>query len=187
LQEGNAGQRKVPQGRHLINRMLQLTEGRSHQPTDLHRLIQIAQNRMLQLTDEQSHQPTDLHRLIQIAQNRMLQLTEGAQSHPRKVPQGQHFINRMLQLTLKVDPISEKSRRDNTLLTVCFSLRKVDPISEKSRRDNTLLTVCFKRFSRMWNVLSAVFGFLPRQRPVCGGLQGGAFAHVRNKIYSLRR
>ncbi|MDR1667335.1 MAG: hypothetical protein LBS03_06560, partial [Bacteroidales bacterium] len=44
----------------------------------------------------------------------------------RKVPQGQHFINRMLQLTdapSRALSISAKSRRDNTLLTVCFSLR----------------------------------------------------------------
>jgi hypothetical protein len=56
----------------------------------------------------------------------------------RAVPQGRHFINRVLQLTDRRYPHSPKSRRDDTLLTVCFSLRTERyPHSPKSRRDDT--------------------------------------------------
>jgi hypothetical protein len=38
----------------------------------------------------------------------------------------------------------DESRRDDTLLTVCFSIRQEGtPTPTKSRRDDTLLTVCF--------------------------------------------
>jgi hypothetical protein len=48
---------------------------------------------------------------------------------------------------LKMIGLVKKARRDDTLLTVCFSLReetqRVPAVYSKSRRDDTLLTVCF--------------------------------------------
>jgi hypothetical protein len=101
----------------------------------------------------------------------------------------------MIGLGLKAEVTDvSKSRRDDTLLTVCFSLRAQDTDEatarddadvSKSRRDDTLLTVCFSLREETRRVPAAycLYATDAAASPV---LSARKLKHTVNKVSSLR-